>query len=105
MVHFIALYRLAEGVTDAKLEEMLRVSRSLFFRVQEAHNVRSGRSIEGDNPWPFFVSMDLESMDKVQMFLNDPVWVKFNQDVVRGNTTTSEVLLFETEPGKNVKYS
>ncbi|MGB3118586.1 MAG: hypothetical protein WBE58_07190 [Verrucomicrobiales bacterium] len=105
MVHLIALYRLADGVGDEKLDDMLRVSRSLLFRVQEVHNVRTGRNIEGDNPWPFFVSMDLESMDKAQMFLNDPVWVKFNQDVVRGNTTTSEILLFETDPGKDARYS
>ena len=105
MVHYIALYKLKEHVDDAKIEEMIRSSRSLLFRIQEVHNVRSGKRIDPKNPHPFFVAMDFESLDKLKMFRDDRLAVKFEHEVVQPNTTKRIELIYETEPGKNIKYS
>ena len=105
MVHYIALYKLQDHVDDGKIEEMIRNSRSLLFRVHEVHNVRSGKRIDPNNDFPFFVAMDFENLDKLKMFQDDPLAVKFEQEVVRPNTTERAELLYETEPGKDVKYS
>jgi hypothetical protein len=105
MVHYIALYRISEDKSEDDLEEMIRASRSCFHRVNEAHNFRSGRSIESSNPYRFFISADFESRDKLAMFREDPSYLRFETDVVRAHTLGREEFLYETEPGKDPKYS
>lgn len=105
MVHFISLYTLQKSVDDDQIDEMIRTSRSQLFRVHEVHNVRSGRKIDARMEYPFFICMDFESMDKLNMFREDPVWVKFQKDVLASKTASCTEMIYETEPGKNVKYS
>ena len=105
MVHYIALYKLQDHVDDEKIEEMIRACRSQLFRVHEVHNVRSGKRIEDDNEYPFFVAIDFENLDKLEMFRDDPLQVKFDQEIVKPNPSECVELIYETEPGKNVKYS
>lgn len=105
MVHFIALFRLQKGTTEEEIEEMIRLSRTCFHRVNEAHNFRSGRSIDKDNDFGFFISADFESQDKLSMFREDPSYLRFESDVIKPHTTTRREYLYETEPGKDPKYS
>lgn len=105
MVHYIALYRISKGKSEEDLEEMIRVSRSCFRRVNEAHNFRSGRSIEPSNPYGFFISADFESLAKLAMFREDPNYRRFEREVVEPHTDGSEEYLYETDPGKDPKYS
>lgn len=105
MVHYIALYRLERNKSEEDIEEMIRISRSCFHRVNEAHNFRSGRSIEGSNEFGFFISADFESQDKLGMFREDPNFHRFESEVVEAHTIEKRELLYETEPGKNPKYS
>lgn len=105
MVHYIALYRIREDKSDEDLEEMIRVSRTCFHRVNEAHNFRSGRSIDRANPYGFFISADFESCDKLAMFREDPGYLRFETEIVRAHTLGGEEHLYETDPGKDPKYS
>lgn len=105
MVHYISLYKLKPEVTPEKLEEMIRASRSQLLRVQEVLHIRSGQRIDKSCEWPFFVSIDFESMDKLTMGQADPIYIKFKEEVIRPYTTDSLELRYETEPGKDPKYS
>ena len=105
MVHFIALYKMADGVDEAKIEELMRSSRSMLLRIPEVRQVRSGKRIESEMEFPFSVAIEFESMDKLSMFRDDPLWVKFRHDCLGPTTTESLELVYETEPGKNTKYS
>ncbi len=106
MVHYIALYKL-KGVAnnDETIEEMIRTSRTHLHRINEAHNFRSGRSIKEENQFTFFISADFESMEKLDMFREDPQYLLFEANVIRENTSECRELLYETEPGKDPKYS
>lgn len=84
---------------------MIRVSRSCFHRVNEAHNFRSGRSIDGATPFGFFISADFESREKLAMFRDDPNYQRFETEIVSVHTLGREEYLYETEPGKDPKYS
>ena len=44
-------------------------------------------------------------MDKLAMFRDDPLWVKFQKDVLAPNTASCTEMIYETEPGKDIKYS
>ncbi|MFV1994245.1 MAG: Dabb family protein [Verrucomicrobiales bacterium] len=105
MVHHLVIYKLEPAVTDDKLEEMIRTSRSQLLKIPEVLNIRSGRNIEKDSPWPFFVSMDFESMDKLAMCQDDPIYAKFIAEVLEPNTSEALSLDYEMEPGKDIKYS
>jgi Stress responsive A/B Barrel Domain len=105
MVHYIALFRVGKGATDEDLEEMIRASRTCFHRVNEAHNFRSGRSIDAKSEFAFFLSADFESRDKLAMFREDPHFLRFENEVLKHHTTSRVEHLFETEPGKDPKYS
>lgn len=105
MVHYIAFYKLAQGVDDSSVDDLMRSSRSFLFRIQEAHNPRSGKRIDARMEFPFFISIDFESMDKLAMFRDDPVWIKFQHDHITPRTSDFVEMVYETEPGKNLKYS
>jgi hypothetical protein len=105
MVHYIALYKLAKGIEESAVDDLMRSSRSFLFRIQEAHNARSGKRIDGRMEFPFFISIDFESLDKLTMFRDDPVWIKFQHDYIAPATSDFVEMVYETEPGKNLKYS
>jgi len=105
MVHYIALYKLNAKADEEALEEMIRLSRSRLHRINEAHNFRSGRSIRDENKFSFFLSADFESLDKLKMFQDDPGYLRFDSEVVQKYTEECRELLYETEPGKDPKYS
>jgi hypothetical protein len=105
MVHHLVLYKLKPEVGDERLEDMIRKTRSQLLKVPEVLSVRSGRKIDGDGAWGFFVSVDVESMDKLAGFQDDAVYVKFIEEVVKPNTSESLLVNYEMEPGRDIKYS
>ncbi len=105
MVHHVALYKLRPEVTPEIIEEMIRRTRSLLLRIPEVLSVRSGKKIEASAEWPFFVSLDFENRHKQNMFRDDPIYLKFLEEVVRAHTSESLMLDYETDPGRDVKYS
>ena len=105
MVHLVVLCKLNENVSQKNLEEMARSARSQLLKIPEVLAVRSGKRIKPDNEWPFFYSVDVESMDKLEMFRDDPVLIRFVERVIKPNTWTVQELVYELHPGKDVKYS
>lgn len=105
MVHYIALFRIEKNKPEEEIEEMIRISRTCFHRVNEAHNFRSGRSIDKNPEFGFFISADFESRDKLGMFRDDPNYRRFESEVIHAQTESQVEHLFETEPGKYPKYS
>ena len=52
-----------------------------------------------------FLAIDFENLDKLEMFREDPVLLKFAKDVIQPNTSDCLECVYEMEPGKDVKYS
>jgi Stress responsive A/B Barrel Domain len=105
MVHHVCLFKLKPEVSAENVEEMIRRTRSLLLRIPEALAVRSGKRIEPEAAWPFFFSVDFETRAKQRMFRDDPVYLKFLEEVIRPYTTESLAVDYEMDPGKDVKYS
>ncbi len=105
MVHFVVLCKLEEHVTPEKLDDMVRTARSQLLRIPEVLQVRAGKRIDEENQWPFFYAVDCESMDKLAMFRDDPIQVKFVETLIKPNTWAQMELLYELEPGKDIRYS
>ncbi|CAN5623500.1 hypothetical protein BH18VER1_BH18VER1_16950 [soil metagenome] len=105
MVHHVVLYKLKPEVTPARIEEMMMHTRMQLLKIQEVLSIKCGKRIAAEMQWPFFVAIDFESMDKYDIFCEDPIYMKYMEDVVRPNTTEALTLDFEMDPGKDVQFS
>lgn len=105
MVHHIVLFKLKPEVTPAKLEEMMMNTRINLLKIPEVLSVKCGKKIDPKNEWPFFIAVDFESMDKLAIYREEPLHLKFMEDVIKAHTSERLALDYEMEPGKDVRYS
>lgn len=105
MVHHIVLFKLRPEVTPAKLEEMMMNTRMQLLKIPEVLSVKCGKKIDPKCEWPFFIAVDFESTDKLAVYRDDPVHLKYVSEVLKPNTTERLTLDYEMEPGKDVRYS
>jgi len=105
MVHHIVLYKLNPEVTPARVEAMMMNARMQLLKIPEVLSIKCGKRIDPELPWPFFIAIDFESMDKYGIFREDSIYVKFVEEVIKPNTEDSLVLDFEMDPGKDVRFS
>jgi hypothetical protein len=105
MVHHIVLYRLKPEVTPARVEAMMMNTRMQLLKIPEVLSIKCGKRIDPEIEWPFFIAIDFESMDKYAIFREDPIYVKFMEEVIKPNTEDFLALDFEMDPGKDVRFS
>lgn len=101
----VSLLTLKPGVTEDRLEEMMWTTRTTLLRIREILHLNVGKRIEPENPWDWFVSIEVESLDKLAIAQDDPHYFKFIREVIEESVDRREVLTFEMEPRKDVKYS
>ncbi len=105
MVHYIALFRFGKRRKEEEIEQMIRTSLSCFRLLNEAHNFRAGRSIDKKEEFGFFISADFDNRRKLDMFRDSPQFRRFEEEVEAPFTSERRELVYETEPGKDPKYS
>ena len=105
MIAQLSLFTLKPDVTPERLEEMMWLTRTTLLRIREVLNLNVGKRIKPEDPWHWFIGIEAESLDKIAILQDDPYYFKFLEEVVRPSTASQEVLLFEMEPRKDVKYS
>lgn len=105
MVHHLVLFKVKPDVDDERLEWMMRETRIQLLKIPEVLTVKCGKKIEPGCEWPFFLSVDIESMEKLAIYRDDPIHVKFVEEVIRPHTTERLAMDFEMDPGRDVRYS
>jgi hypothetical protein len=105
MVHHVVLFKLKPDVTSEKLEEMMRNTRINLLKIDEVLAVKCGKNVDPKSEWPFFIAVDFENMEKLAIYREDAIHIKYVEEVIKPNTTERMVLDYEMEPGKDVKYS
>jgi hypothetical protein len=105
MIHHVVYFQLKPDADDATLEELVRASRSLLLRIPEVLCVRSGRNLDPSSQWRFFVSIEVNSMEKLRVTLDDPFHLKFMEKYIKPHTIASFSLDYELDPSKDLKYS
>jgi hypothetical protein len=98
MIHHIVLYRLRPEVTPEQVEDMMMQTRMQLLKIAVAMNVRCGRRTDSGNSWPFFLTVEFDSKERLAMFQEDPVYIKFIEETIKPNTAESLVLDYETDP-------
>ena len=105
MLHHIMLFKLKPEVTPARIEEMMMNTRMQLLKIPEVLGIKCGKRINAEMPWPFFIALDFESKAKYEMYRDDPIQVKFVEEVIKPNVAESLALDFEMDPGKDVRFS
>jgi hypothetical protein len=105
MIHHVVYFQLKPEVDASKLEELMRASRSLLLRIPEVLSVRSGRNLDPDSQWRFFMAIEVGSLEKLKVTLDDPFHLKFIEKHIKPNTLAHFAMDFETDPSRDPKYS
>lgn len=105
MISHLSLFKLKPEITEERLESLMASTRVLLLRVPEVLVVRTGKRIKTNDPWEWFVALEVESLDKLAICLDDPNYIKFREDVMKPAVADSCVQSFEMDPRKDVKYS
>jgi hypothetical protein len=105
MIHHVVYFQLKPEVDEAIMEGLVRSSRSLLLRIPEVLSVRSGRNLDTESQWRFFVAIEVNSLDKLKVALDDPYYLKFIEKHIKPNTVSRFAMDFELDPSKDLKYS
>lgn len=105
MIQHVAFFQLQSQVDAPKLEEMVRTTRSLLLKIPEVLAVKSGRNVDPASQWPFFMAIEVESLDKLHATKEEPMYLKFLETVIKPNTSGYFMMDFEMDPSKDLKYS
>ncbi len=105
MIAHLSLFKLKPDVTEERLEEAMSRTRVLLLRVPEILAVRTGKRVKPEDPWPWFIFLEVESMDKLAIARDDPSYFKFREEVLKPLVAEECVQAYEMDPRKNVKYS
>ena len=105
MIHHVVYFQLKLGVDSATLEDLVRNSRSLLLKIPEVLAVRSGRNVDPSGQWQFYFSVEVDSLEKLRVTLDDPQHLKLMEKWIRPNTSDSFAMDYELDPSRNLKYS
>jgi len=105
MVHHVVLCQLQPGVGDEQVEWIMRQTRIRLLKIAEVRAIRCGKRIEAGNEWGFFFAAEYESMDKMSGGHRNPVYRKFIEQVIHPYVGRQTALSYESDPGKDVRYS
>ncbi len=105
MIAHVCLYKLKPEITPERLEEVMSLTRVQLLRVPEVLAVRTGKRIKPDSEWHWFITLEVESLDKLAICQDDPHYIKFREEVLKPTMAEQCVQSFEMEPRKDVKYS
>jgi hypothetical protein len=103
MIYHLVLFKLKPDVDDAKLEWMMRETRIQLLRIPEVLSMRCGKRVDANGEWPFFLSVELDSTEKLALYRDDPNHVKFVEEVIKPNIAERLALDYEMEPGKKAR--
>ena len=105
MIHHIVLFKLNPQVTPEQLETMMRQTRTQLLKIGEVLALKCGRNIDPESPWGFFLAVDVESMEKLALYRESAIHLKFVAEVIQPNTCERLAVDYEMEPGKDIRYS
>ncbi len=105
MIAYLSLFQLKPEVTPEKLENLMAQTRVLLLRIPEVLTVKTGKRINPSDPSPWFVYLEVETMDKLVICQDDPYYIKYREEVLKPHIAEQESTAFEMDPRKDVKYS
>lgn len=98
MIHHLVLLKVKPEVDADKIEWMMRETRIQLLKIPEVLSVRCGKRIDEQNEWPFFLAVEVDSREKLALYMADAVHVKFVEEVIKPHVVERLALDYEMEP-------
>jgi hypothetical protein len=95
IVHLV-LFKLKPEVDEAKLEEMIQATRTQLAAISVVLDVRAGRNVDPSSDWPFFLSVEVESIETLAIYRDDPLHMVYVDQVIKPYTTERQALDYVT---------
>lgn len=105
MIHHLVLFKLKPEVTDERVEAMMRETRARLLKIGSALTVKCGKNIDPAGEWGFFLAVETESTEKLAFYREAAVHIKYVEEIIKPNTCGRLALDFETDPGKDIRFS
>ncbi|PWU05870.1 MAG: hypothetical protein C5B47_08360 [Verrucomicrobia bacterium] len=105
MVHHLVLFKLRPEVDEKTVESMMRDTRIYLLRIPEVLAVRCGKRINPKNQWSFFVGIDVDSMEKLEIYSKNANHVKYVEEIIKPHVVDHLSLDYESDPAKDIRYS
>jgi hypothetical protein len=107
MIHHLKLIHLKPGLPKERVEEVMVESRIRILKIQDVLSLACGKKIPGkeENPHDLFLALEFENSLKRTAAFDHPLYQQFEAQVLKPNAQKIEVLEFEMDPGKDVRFS
>lgn len=105
MIHHVVFFKLNPEVTPEKLETMMRQTRAQLLKIGEVLSLHCGKNIDPQSEWGFFLAVEVESTEKLALYRESAIHIKFVERVIKPNTCGQMACDFEMEPGKDIRFS
>ncbi len=97
MIHHAVFFKLVAEVDEVKLEEIIALTCKMLPQIPGVQHVRAGKNILGDAEWPFFLTVDLDSVEALEAYRIHPVHLEYVDAVVKPFTTERFALDYDTK--------
>jgi hypothetical protein len=105
MINHVTLFQTLPHVDEEKLGQMMISARVALLKIQDVSAVRTGKNVDLKGQWKFFVSIEVDSLDRLKQVKEDSIYIKYLADVISPNVSEQFVASYELEPGRSVKFS
>lgn len=87
MILHLVLFKLKPEVDAAKLDEMVAATRRELARISTVLSVKAGANVDPESDWPFFLVVEVESMEDLALYRDDPIHVDYVNAVIKPFTS------------------
>ncbi len=108
MIHHLKLIQLKSGVVSEKAEGIMVESRIRLLKIQDVLSLACGKKIPlpgHESSHDLFLALEFENSLKRTSAFDHPLYHQFEAQVLRPHSQKIEVLEFEMDPGKDVRFS
>jgi hypothetical protein len=108
MIHHLKLIQLKAGLPVDRVEEIMVESRIRLLKIQDVLSLACGKKMPvlGHKTLAdFFIALEFENSLKRTSAFDHPLYQQFEAQVLKPNAETIELLEFEMDPGKDVRFS
>jgi len=99
MIEHVVLFKLQDGVDGDKVAWMLRETRIRLNKIPVVRSLRCGYQALPSAEWPFFLLVELESLDKLDAYMHDPIHLRYVAEVIKPHIAERLAIDYQTEVG------
>lgn len=103
MIHHLALFQLKPEVTPLQVDTMMRQTRAQLLKIDEVLALQCGRAADPSGEWGFFYAIDCESLEKLTLCQENPIFLKYAEKVLKPHTSARFQADFQTEPARDIR--